>query len=140
MIIISTNNIQRTATTTTKTVVVTSMVEVVKIMQIMVTSMVKVVKIMQIQESRNTIKRGTLSENLNKMDMKTSMRDAPPFKTGNSAVHSLSCVTNRSYNTQGILIDTGASCHILSNKNYFQNFDENFVPSENYLELADGSK
>ena len=74
------------------------------------------------------------------MDMKTSMRDAPPFKTGNSAVHSLSCVTNRSYNTQGILIDTGASCHILSNKNYFLNFDENFVPSENYLELADGSK
>ena len=74
------------------------------------------------------------------MDMKTSMRDATPFKTGNSAVHSLSCVTNRSYNTQGILIDTGASCHILSNKNYFLNFDENFVPSENYLELADGSK
>ena len=124
MIIISTNNIQRTTTTTTKTVVVTStveaeeimqmqvtsMAEVVKIMQIMVTSMVKAVKIIQIQESRNTIKRGTLSENLNKMDMKTSMRDAPPFKTGNSAVHSLSCVTNRSYNTQGILIDTGASC------------------------------
>ena len=55
-------------------------------------------------------------------------------------VHKLSCVTQTTYNTQGILIDTGASCHILSDKSYFKNFNAKFVPSENYLEMADGSR
>ena len=58
----------------------------------------------------------------------------------NQNVHRLSCVTNKTYNTQGILIDTGASCHIICNKGYFQAFDEDFVPSKNYLEMADGSR
>ena len=55
-------------------------------------------------------------------------------------VHKLSCVTQATYNTQGILIDTGASAHILKDKSHFKSFDTNFVPSENYLEMADGSR
>ena len=72
--------------------------------------------------------------------MKRSTYTTSQYPKVNQNVHSLSCVSNKTYNTQGILIDTGASCHIIYNKGYFQAFDEDFVPSKNYLEMADGSR
>ena len=39
-----------------------------------------------------------------------------------------------------ILIDTGATANIICNEQYFTNFDSDFKLTNNYLELADGSK
>ena len=43
-------------------------------------------------------------------------------------------------NNAGILVDTGATSHILSNKELFTEFDASFDPAEHYLELADGNR
>ena len=37
-------------------------------------------------------------------------------------------------------MDTGATSHILSNKELFTEFDKSFDPAEHYLELADGNR
>ena len=40
-----------------------------------------------------------------------------------------------------LLVHTGATCHIVSDKDKFNIFyDDIFVPSEHYIELADNSK
>ena len=47
--------------------------------------------------------------------------------------------TSTAARSDGILVDTGASAHILYNRSYFKEMDPKFVPSQNFLELADGS-
>ena len=39
-----------------------------------------------------------------------------------------------------LLVDTGATAHIISEKEKFVNFDENFNPKKHMIELADGSR
>ena len=39
-----------------------------------------------------------------------------------------------------ILLDTGASIHIMCNDKYFSKFNQTFIPETNFLEMADGSK
>ena len=39
-----------------------------------------------------------------------------------------------------LLIDTGATSHIITDRSMFLNFDEQFDPSNHFIELADGSK
>ena len=39
-----------------------------------------------------------------------------------------------------LLVDTGATAHILNEKSKFLKFDEDFKPEKHYIELADGSR
>ena len=39
-----------------------------------------------------------------------------------------------------MLVDTGATAHILNEKSKFLKFDDNFKPENHYIELADGSR
>ena len=39
-----------------------------------------------------------------------------------------------------LMVDSGATAHIISGKEKFVNFEENFVPRKHLIELADGSK
>ena len=43
-------------------------------------------------------------------------------------------------NHQGLLVDTGATSHIVSDHSKFTDFQSDFRPSKHYIELADGSK
>ena len=68
--------------------------------------------------------------------------------TGNSAVNSIILTHNEKIykvesneiKSNGLLVDTGASSHILCSDTYFQDFDKTFEPAATFLELADGSK
>ena len=42
--------------------------------------------------------------------------------------------------SKNLLVDTGATAHIISEKEKFVNFDENFNPKKHMIELADGSR
>ena len=42
--------------------------------------------------------------------------------------------------TSDLLIDCGASCHIVNNKDCFTDFDDTFDASRHYIELADGTR
>ena len=48
--------------------------------------------------------------------------------------------SNQDIETKGLLVDTGASSHILCSDTYFQDLDKTFEPAATFLELADGSK
>ena len=53
------------------------------------------------------------------------------------------CSLNREssdVNAQCLLVDTGATSHIISDIDKFKNLDENFDSSNHFIELADGSK
>ena len=39
-----------------------------------------------------------------------------------------------------LLVDTGATTHIVNDKSKFTSFDKNFEPDKHYIELADGSR
>ena len=39
-----------------------------------------------------------------------------------------------------VLVDCGATTHVLRDKSRFQKFEENFDPAKHYIELADGSR
>jgi len=39
-----------------------------------------------------------------------------------------------------LLVDTGATAHILNDKSKFLKFDDEFKPENHYIELADGSR
>ena len=52
-------------------------------------------------------------------------------------------VTVDNFNTirdNSLLVDTGATAHILNDKAKFLNFDDKFNPVNHYIELADGSR
>ena len=52
-------------------------------------------------------------------------------------------VTVGNFNTirdNSLLVDTGATAHILNDKAKFLNFDDKFNPASHYIELADGSR
>lgn len=40
----------------------------------------------------------------------------------------------------GLLVDCGATTHIINDKSKFVNFDKNFDPKRHFIELADGSQ
>lgn len=42
--------------------------------------------------------------------------------------------------TNGVMVDCGATSHIINEINQFTRFDETFNPEKHYMELADGSK
>ena len=39
-----------------------------------------------------------------------------------------------------LLVDCGATCHIVNNASYFTSYDTNFNPKEHFIQLADGHK
>lgn len=39
----------------------------------------------------------------------------------------------------GLMVDCGATSHIITEKNKFTRFGESFDPKKHYIELADGS-
>ncbi|XP_076741663.1 uncharacterized protein LOC143419316 [Maylandia zebra] len=41
---------------------------------------------------------------------------------------------------EGLMVDCGATSHVITEKNKFIKFDETFDPGEHYMELADGSR
>jgi len=43
-------------------------------------------------------------------------------------------------NVRKLLVDCGATAHIITDKEKFSNFDRNFDPSKHFIELADGSR
>ena len=47
---------------------------------------------------------------------------------------------NRGEINPNLLIDTGATSHIITDRSMFLNFDEQFDPSNHFIELADSSK
>ncbi|KAK3784574.1 hypothetical protein RRG08_003382 [Elysia crispata] len=47
---------------------------------------------------------------------------------------------NNSVNLTKLLVDSGASVHIVNDKSKFRRFSENFKPSDHVIELADGSR
>ena len=50
------------------------------------------------------------------------------------------CARSSNSNHQGLLVDTGATSHIVSDHSKFTDFQSDFRPSKHYIELADGSK
>jgi hypothetical protein len=46
----------------------------------------------------------------------------------------------RNMDNENLLVDTGATSHIINGSSKFINFDENFDSNTNFMELADGSK
>jgi hypothetical protein len=46
----------------------------------------------------------------------------------------------RNGQNENLLVDTGATSHIINDSSKFINFDDNFDPSTHFMELADGSK
>ena len=44
------------------------------------------------------------------------------------------------FSCRSLLVDSGASCHILHSDNEFVELNNDFKPEEHYIELADGSK
>ncbi|CAB4044999.1 Hypothetical predicted protein, partial [Paramuricea clavata] len=46
----------------------------------------------------------------------------------------------RNVDNENLLVDTGATSHIINDSSKFINFDENFDSSTHFMELADGSK
>ena len=46
----------------------------------------------------------------------------------------------RNMDNENLLVDTGATSHIINDSSKFINFDENFDSSTHFMELADGSK
>ena len=46
----------------------------------------------------------------------------------------------RNFSSPQILVDSGATVHILNDKRYFDNFDHNFSSKNHIIELADGGK
>ncbi len=39
-----------------------------------------------------------------------------------------------------VLVDCGATTHVINDKSYFTNMDSNFDPAKHFIELADGSR
>ena len=39
-----------------------------------------------------------------------------------------------------ILVDCGATCHVINSKHYFLTFDQSFDPKTHFIELADGRR
>ena len=39
-----------------------------------------------------------------------------------------------------LLVDTGATTHVLNDISKFVQFDDTFIPDKHYIELADGSR
>ena len=48
--------------------------------------------------------------------------------------------SKREFSSPPILVDSGATVHILNDKKYFNNFDHNFGSKNHVIELADGAK
>ena len=46
----------------------------------------------------------------------------------------------RNAENESLLVDTGATSHIVNDSSKFINFDDNFDPNIHFMELADGSK
>ena len=40
----------------------------------------------------------------------------------------------------GLIVDCGATSHIITERNSFTKFDESFNPKSHYMELADGTR
>ena len=55
-------------------------------------------------------------------------------------VYRLTALCNTVSQLSGVLIDTGASTHIVPDKSCFTDFEQDFNPADHWLELADGSK
>jgi transposase InsO family protein len=45
-----------------------------------------------------------------------------------------------SNNSRKLLVDCGATCHIVNNVDYFTSFDPNFNPKKHFIQLADGHR
>ena len=72
------------------------------------------------------------------------------FKKKQSSAHSLSVDADFSFITthQGtanerserLLVDCGATCHIINDKKHFTSYDDTFIPDKHFIELADGKR
>ncbi|PIK39827.1 hypothetical protein BSL78_23335 [Apostichopus japonicus] len=47
---------------------------------------------------------------------------------------------DRVHEAKGLLVDCGATTHIINDESKFVRFEDNFNPSDHYIELADGSR
>ena len=54
--------------------------------------------------------------------------------------HDSESESNNTQRDAHLLVDTGASCHLLCTNEYFTYFDNTFDPAATFLELADGSR
>ena len=48
--------------------------------------------------------------------------------------------SNNKYNDSYLLVDCGATCHIINNPNMFISYDDTFQPDCHYIEFADGRR
>ncbi|KAJ8021025.1 hypothetical protein HOLleu_40779 [Holothuria leucospilota] len=82
------------------------------------------------------------------MDLKTKLRsfeETEKFKIDKSdnvmkAVNSSDNVTGARGRPGTLLVDCGATSHIVTDITKFVSFDESFCPEEHYMELADGTR
>ena len=52
----------------------------------------------------------------------------------------LTCADTTTSYSDKLLVDCGATCHIINDKNYFICYDEEFDPDKHFIELADGRR
>ena len=47
---------------------------------------------------------------------------------------------NNDVKNDSLLVDCGATAHIINEERYFTSFDESYQPENHFIELADGSR
>ena len=81
--------------------------------------------------------------NHNTKDCRRSNAAAKSIKNNNSDDHSFAfqvCENKRASVLKSLLVDCGATSHIVTDKSKFLNFDPNFDSGNHCIELADGSR
>ena len=68
--------------------------------------------------------------------------NAPDMSTSSSTIPEENYDTAKAIHmkTPALLVDTGATSHIVNDEELFINIDKSYVPENHYIELADGSK
>ncbi|KAL6471867.1 hypothetical protein MHYP_G00205170 [Metynnis hypsauchen] len=77
-------------------------------------------------------------EETEKFDSKTKADNV--MKVDISTVTCYGCGNRENIKKHGLMVDCGATSHILTDINCFTQFEEDFNPSSHYMELADGTR
>ena len=75
-----------------------------------------------------------------KHDHTKTLRDNDDNSSDHTFVFKVSKQSDICDPTDSLLVDTGATAHIVTNKSKFVSFDQSFVPDNHFIELADGMR
>ena len=71
---------------------------------------------------------------------KRKQSTAKASSAGTADFSFLTCADAVSTCSEGLLIDCGATCHIINSEKHFVCFDDKFEPDKHFIELADGHR